>query len=385
VFTAPRYHTNQIPAVKALKERGCTVDYLVLYAGPSEDHSLLTPVVLGDGAVFRAVRWLLGRTGAVDPEDDRDFRIRWGCPPAVRFWRELKRLDADAVVVRLAALPFAALALVFARLRGAKPVVYSQEPAHGPSSRRRRLFARIVRSLFGACWITPVQGDPERYPLWGDQVFYVPFVAEPDLERGGRPVPSAGSDVSPFKILCIGKFQRRKNLPLMVDAFAKVCAVTHARLTVVGECSSAAHQEVLDSVRERIRAVGVEELVEVRTNLPYEEVQDLYASHDVFVLPSSKEAAAVSVLEAMAHGLPVICSDSNGTSTYIEPGGNGYVFRRDDAHDLARVLELVLSGPETIARMGRRSVELVTARHSPERYYEMMMAIIAGTAEARHA
>ena len=38
----------------------------------------------------------------------------------------------------------------------------------------------------------------------------------------------------------------------------------------------------------------------------------------------------MSVLEAMAHSLPVICSDSNGTQCYIRPGENGYVFGTDD-------------------------------------------------------
>ena len=59
----------------------------------------------------------------------------------------------------------------------------------------------------------------------------------------------------------------------------------------------------------------------------------------LFVLASRDEPAAVSPLEAMAHSLPVVCSDSNGTRGYIRHGVNGFVFATDDHDDLVACLD----------------------------------------------
>jgi glycosyltransferase involved in cell wall biosynthesis len=98
----------------------------------------------------------------------------------------------------------------------------------------------------------------------------------------------------------------------------------------------------------------------------------------VFVLPSRDEPLGVVILEAMSYGLPVICSDTAGVQWCIERGGNGYVFKSDDADDLALALRGVVLSPGAIESMGRRSLELVASRHSPERYFESLMAAIHG-------
>ena len=85
-------------------------------------------------------------------------------------------------------------------------------------------------------------------------------------------------------------------------------------------------------------------------------------SHDLFVLASRDEPAAVSHLEAMAHSLPVVCSDANGTSCYVRHGENGFIFRSGDIDDLTACIERVIKDREHLLEMGRRSYELVLSR-----------------------
>ena len=99
----------------------------------------------------------------------------------------------------------------------------------------------------------------------------------------------------------------------------------------------------------------------------------------MFVLASRDEPAAVSPLEAMAHSLPVVCSDTNGTSCYIRPGENGYVFRTDDLDDLVDGLQRMLASREGLVDMGRRSYELVETEHAPSRYVESLVAMASAT------
>ena len=138
---------------------------------------------------------------------------------------------------------------------------------------------------------------------------------------------------------------------------------------MVGECTTEEHRRELAGVEELRASLGLGEMVVFKTNLPFPDVQQEYALHDLFVLPSRDEPASVSVLEAMANSLPVICSDSNGTQCYIRPGENGYVFGTDDIDGLTAAMDSELvEDQERLKAMGRRSYELVVSEHAPERY-----------------
>ncbi len=101
-----------------------------------------------------------------------------------------------------------------------------------------------------------------------------------------------------------------------------------------------------------------------------------YARHDVYVLPSYDEPAAVSHLEAMAHGLPVICSDSNGKKYYIEEGEMGYVFRSQDSDDLTEKLHEVIRDREKLVQMGERCYDFVESDLDPDIYYDRLCDLI---------
>lgn len=373
-FTAPRYHTNQVNAVRALQDRGCEVGYFVLYEGPTEDHTLLEPVVLGDGLGFRMAQTYLRRRGRLLPEHERSFRHRWGYPPIARFWRELAHFDPDVVVVRRDGFPFFALPLVFARLQSARIVIYTLGPKYVLASRRKRFLGRLLTAVFHCEWITHVEGDSGLQEPWNSHVHYVPL----PIAAASGCTTRVRDRHSPLQVLCIGKFEERKNLDLMVDVFRAVAAESSAHLTIVGECSSVGHERYLKSLQGQVDRLGVAELVTVLMNVPFRRMEEIYRQHDVFVLPSRDEPLGVVILEAMSYGLPVICSDTAGVQWCIEQGGNGYVFRSDDAEDLALALRRILQSPGGIERMGRRSLELVASRHSSERYYETLMAAITG-------
>ena len=135
------------------------------------------------------------------------------------------------------------------------------------------------------------------------------------------------------------------------------------------------HKRELAELKEFRASLGLTDKVCFKTNMSFLDVQREYAMHDLFVLPSRDEPAAVSPLEAMAHSLPVICSDSNGTQCYIRPDENGYVFRTDDVDDLEECMERVISDRDTLVEMGARGYELVVSEHSPDRYVERLVAI----------
>ena len=178
--------------------------------------------------------------------------------------------------------------------------------------------------------------------------------------------------------MTVGKFYRRKNHGMFLQAIARLSERHAVRATIVGESTTEENSLELARVQGIREALGLRDTVKIKTNLSYHDVQSEYAVHDLFLLPSSDEPAAVSHLEAMSHSLPVICSDSNGTACYIRQGENGYVFRTGDQRDLEDCIESIITDDALMVEMGKRSHELVGSEHSPSKYVETMEALARG-------
>lgn len=87
------------------------------------------------------------------------------------------------------------------------------------------------------------------------------------------------------------------------------------------------------------------------------DIPDVLNAADIFVFPSFHEGMPVSALEAMACGLPIICSEIRGNVDIIREGDNGYLFQPSDAETLARKLEYLLDDAEKRKVMGLKNKE----------------------------
>ncbi len=357
VFTAPRYHTNQRFAVKALQDAGHRVSFVVLRRGSSEVYDELEPIVLGERMV---APWLHGS--------------EWIWPPPLAFWKLMRELRPDLVVSRNPYTAFGWLGFATARLGRARFVLYDQYPMYRYVSRKRTFVNSLVARMARGNWITPVLGRPEEFTKPSIPLRYVPFVMESQTPPESK--QWFGSGV--VSILSIGKFQARKNHDMFLEAIARLSRRYALRATIIGECTTDERRREFTRVQEIQEALGLGGTVRIMTNLPYHDVQAQYASHDLFVLPSVNEPAAVSHLEAMAHSLPVICSDSNGTRCYIRHGENGYVFRSGDAAHLEDCMEKIIGDRTRLVQMGEKSHDLVVMEHTPARYVEAMLEIARG-------
>jgi glycosyltransferase involved in cell wall biosynthesis len=162
-------------------------------------------------------------------------------------------------------------------------------------------------------------------------------------------------------LLYVGRLAREKNLGRLLRAVhAAVRVVPNVTLLVVGEGDEerslrrlAAHLEIAD----RVRFVGP---------VPHGAVGAWYQVADLFVFPSVSETQGLVVLEAMAHGLPVLAVRSVGTSDFIVDGVSGVL--ADDAEDdfTRRLLALLRDGANLhrYAEQGRVKAMTLTAEAS---------------------
>ncbi|MCZ6598762.1 MAG: glycosyltransferase family 4 protein [Planctomycetota bacterium] len=169
---------------------------------------------------------------------------------------------------------------------------------------------------------------------------------------------SLGLEPSHLVVLFLGTGYGRKGLDLLQDAFAAFAGRRpEARLLIVG----------YDSARRAFEARGARlGIAEVSRYLGgRRDPEACFAAADLYVLPTRYDPFANSTLEALAAGLPVITSDTNGACELIEPGVEGEVIPHGaGARALLEGIER-WSDPERL-REGSRAARALAERHGIE-------------------
>ncbi len=129
------------------------------------------------------------------------------------------------------------------------------------------------------------------------------------IERTKRPRKPRGGV---FRVLYAGRFIDCKGMHLGLPAFARlVRAEPGAHLTMVGEGPAERRW------RKMAQSLGIASKVEW---LPWQNRQamaDVYADHDVLLFPAMHDSGGMVALEAMSHGLPVVCLKLGGPATLV--------------------------------------------------------------------
>jgi len=159
-----------------------------------------------------------------------------------------------------------------------------------------------------------------------------------------KPLPN-GVLHKPLRLISTGRLIERKGYRYLIEAISEMKDV---ELSLVGDGNLRQQLEELA----KILSVKVKFLGSKR----HEEIVSLLQSADVFILPSLNEGMSNSILEAMACGLPIIATDTGGSSELIQ--GNGVIVAKADADTLRKAIVQLQSDPSLVGTMGRRSREL---------------------------
>lgn len=163
-------------------------------------------------------------------------------------------------------------------------------------------------------------------------------------------------------IVMLGRLDdERKNIDGLVDAYAHARAVgVRNRLVLAGrnDLSAAGH--------ERIRALGLEDHVDVLCSPTADVVRGTLRSASLFALASHEEGLGIVLLEAMASGLAVVATATRGASFVVEDGATGYLvpLGPDLADRFGDMLAVALRDPDRLHDMGRHGRRAVLERFS---------------------
>lgn len=194
----------------------------------------------------------------------------------------------------------------------------------------------------------------EHLSISPSTITVVPRGRDPELyqppSEHGRSTVRARLGVQPGEplLLTVGRQEPQKGQRYLIDAFVQVLATEpDAKLALVGGPGAAS-----DALNTRIEELGLSERIMLLGRR--DDVPDLLAAADLFVLPSLWEGLPNVVIEAMATGLPVVATDIGPVREAVDPGRSAELAVPADPEDLARALLEVLADPVRRHAMGRR-------------------------------
>ena len=230
-----------------------------------------------------------------------------------------------------------------------------------PDSSRLAFVSRALKAQYvraGAdvprSWVVHNGIDPDLFPLRPQHI----------LTRKAT---------EPHRLLFAGQVAPEKGVRTLITAMREVKdtpGLEQTCLDVVGTLRSEAFAKEL---RELTAHLGLQDAVRFLPRVPRAAMPGLYQDHDLVVFTSEwEEPFAVTLLEAMATGVPVVSSTTGGSAELVRHGENALAFRAGDPRDLASKLTHMLLHPRQASRMGLQAAAHVREHFTMQRQVEKL-------------
>lgn len=316
----------------------------------------------------RAVRVLCSSTEGVDTEG---FDVRTFSPGRFSYyWKDLYyslkirfRAELEGVIVSWLGLD-AFLDADYVHVGSVPKPVQDERLAHGGVTGddvdfRKRIddacfslynyHRTLVRRAPGLIVPSPdIEATLGRYdPGAPDRTTVVPHGVSESF------VQQSGSDIE--QVLFVGGTMPRKGISTLLSAWATYDGPEKLIVAGYGDADTFASLRASHGVDpERAEFLGF---------VNEKRLRDLYRESKAFVLPSYEEGFGIPVLEALAAGTPVVCSDAVGSRFVVEECGAGGMFPPGDADALQAALADLLNDDQTRRRTGEAGREHVAENY----------------------
>lgn len=318
------YTPHDYRFLATLAETEHEVFYVRLQRGPRQTEDRPVP------SAIQQVLWVGGR---------RPFLWRDLPRLTLAFRRLLRRLHPDLIH----AGPIQTCAFI-AALAGARPLLtMSWGFDLMQDAERNGLWKAVTRYALRASdfFVSDAETTRQKAIAFGmDSRRTLVFPWGVDLDYF-RPRPSSSrraiSKTAPFTIFCNRAWEPRYGVDVLARAFVQVARQRkHAHLLLLNGGSQAA------LLRQIFEHGGVSDRVTFAGTISPRDLPRYYHMADLFVSPSYVDGSSVSLLEALACGLPCLVSDIPTNREWIENDVNGWLFPAGDAEALAtRILSLM--------------------------------------------
>lgn len=211
----------------------------------------------------------------------------------------------------------------------------------------------------------------------------IPFGAaapEPS-ERAVR--PDERRQEGTFTVLFVGRLVERKGVHVLLEALHRLPPGSPVRAEIVG---SGPEQ---DRLKSDIARLGLESRVEMTGAVSPEELGRRFSACDVFVLPAVRDAKGdeeglgVVLLEALAHGKPVIASESGGITDIVIHERTGLLVAPNDPDALLSAIERIRRDPVTTKLLVHEGSAWLASQFSWDAITARLTRLYSNVVEAR--
>jgi len=236
----------------------------------------------------------------------------------------------------------------------------------GPPSRKRQManqvFARVPARIYAVSQDLRRHMIAEGFPAGRVDVIYngVDVGAPPSAHRDAGKKAMLGLAPTDLVVGAVGRLDPVKDLPTLLAAFRQLTtSLPNARLVLLGD-GPERHRVV--------RLIDELKLTDVVTLTGYRrDVRDLLPALDVYVNTSVFEGVSLTILEAMAAGLPVVATHVGGTPEVVVDGSTGLLVPPRDPAGVAGAIHELLCDARKRAELGRAGRSRLEQRFSIDR------------------
>lgn len=227
--------------------------------------------------------------------------------------------------------------------RGERPVVASFRgiDAHWLKQRAGQADIEVLRQ---AAWVTSVSTDAltaaDAYVDIHDRCSFIPNSIECAAERSWRLSPHNAGVVG-----TVCTFRDKKDIPLLVQAFGRMPRELQHKLLLVGDYLGPEAELVRRKTELVIARHALQQKVGITGLLEHPRIAAQLCGMNVFVVASKHEGLPNALLEAAAHGVPIVASSVDGTKDVFENERNALLIQPGDPDALAAAIARVLTDP----------------------------------------
>lgn len=198
----------------------------------------------------------------------------------------------------------------------------------------------------------------------------------------------------PGTVLFVGRVSPEKGIHVLLDAFALAAGrMPDIRLEIVGPSSRTPREYIVDRTDDpQVRALAchyqgdyldtlrhrvpknISEKVTFTGSVAHGDLDAHYTGADILANPSLSEAFGITLIEAMAHGLPVIATRAGGMAEIVRDGETGLVVEPGDIEGLADAIVRLLSDAQLRCRLGDEGKAAVAKHYTWEVVTESLLA-----------
>jgi len=188
-----------------------------------------------------------------------------------------------------------------------------------------------------------------------------------DLKKVEEIRQKLGFKKDDFIILFVGRVAEEKNITFLIDAHRELAKkYPRCKLLIIGNGPDS------EKYLKRIKKYKLEEQVFMPGRVPWEEVPLYYNLANVFSTASKTETQGLTVIEAMAASLPVVCMDDPSFNEVVIHGLNGYLFQQKKEY--RKAMEILLNDEDLRKQMGNQA-RISTEPHSSKYFAEKVLDV----------